>query len=163
MHHMILRTNAFAVEIDPEATKRYSQGIQICDCCWDRNFYSQADRFPKLTGFLAQFGVSILCPDEIAPVTVNGDIHYLFIGYTAVGRILDAQQYTLDISDGGLDLHIRISNEYIPNEHKTKNFFTIQIYNMVLPWVLEEPNPETATETTKSNSLWQRIKGFLRL
>lgn len=161
---MILRTDLYSLDADIEATKQYAQNLNLCDCCWDRNFYVQAtEKFPKLTNFLANFGLSIDRPDEISPITVENEVHYLFIGYTVVGKVLEKEQYELDLFDGGQSLNIVIGGWDVPNEQKSDHYFTIKVFNIKLPWVLDEPNPEEEPSSVKEvskQSTFSKIKSF---
>ncbi len=139
---MIIQKDNYIFDVDIEATKSYSLNHSLCDCNEDRNFYIQAkDKFPKLTEFLSDFGILIERPDETASVPLNNEIQYLFTAYTVIGKIANSPKCEFDLFDGELSLHIVIDNEYIPNEQTTDEYFTINIYNICLPWVLDEPFP----------------------
>ena len=139
---MNIQKNNYIFDVDIEATKIYSLNHSLCECSEDRNFYIQAkDKFPKLTEFLSDFGILIERPDETASVPLNNEIQYLFTAYTVIGKIVNSPKCEFDLFDGELSLHIVIDNEYIPNEQTTDEYFTINIYNICLPWVLDEPFP----------------------
>ena len=55
--------------------------------------------------------------------------------------------------DGGLFLNIVIDNWYVPNEQKTDKYFTVTIYGIDLPWVLDEPFPENSVTRNKMSFL----------
>ena len=67
--------------------------------------------------------------------------------------ILIDDKYEIDINDGGLFLNIVIGDYYIPNEQKT-DYFVVTIYNINLPWVLNEPFP---TSVPYKNSFFNKI------
>ena len=79
---MILQKNDGKFLVDLEKTKAYYQSHSLCDCQACRNFYQQASAaFPKLKAFLADFGVDLERPDEIAwgDLSPEGEIDYLFV------------------------------------------------------------------------------------
>lgn len=155
---MIIQKDGYVLDVDVKATDKYSKEHSLCDCNEDRNLYAQIrERFPKLTAFLAEFGLLIDRPDETGSCAVNDYIDYHFISYTVIGNILESDKYEIDMFDGGLFLNIVIDNWYVPNEQKTDRYFTVTVYGVDLPWVLDEPFPESVTPK-KVGSLLERIK-----
>ena len=74
---MIIRKDGYALDVDIEATRRYSQEHSLCECDEDRNLYAQIrERFPKLTAFLAELGLLIDRPDETGSCAVDDYIDY---------------------------------------------------------------------------------------
>ena len=144
---MIIRKHSYVLDVDVEGTSKYSQEHEICDCNEDRNLHAQiADKFPKLKEFLAELGLLIERPDETGSCAVEDYIDYHFVSYTVIGKILESDKYEIDMFDGGLFLNIVIDNWYVPNvpnEQKTDEYFTVTIYGIDLPWVLDEPFPES--------------------
>lgn len=156
---MIIQKDNYILDVDVKKTKDYYANNTLFDCDEDRNFYAQVrDRFPKLTVLLDEFGVAIDRPDEIGSLALEDDIDYLFVAYTVVGRIVEHGEYEIDLFDGNLFLNLVISNVYFPNEQKTSEYFTIVIYNIRLPWVLDEPFP--AQEKTRLSILAKIKKWF---
>ena len=157
---MIIKKQNAILDIDLDATKKYSATHNLCDCADDRNFYVQSrEKFPKLTEFLEELGLLIDRPDEIGSVTYNNEVEYLFISYTVVGKILEFDKYEIDMFDGDLFLNIVIDNWYVPNEQTTDEYFTVTVYNVTLPWVLDEPFPDDETPT---KSFIQKLKDFFK-
>lgn len=155
---MIIRKDGYVLDVDVEGTLKYSKEHSLCDCNEDRNLYAQIrERFPKLTAFLAELGLLIDRPDETGSCAVNDYIDYHFISYTVIGNILESDKYEIEMFDGGLSLNIVIDNWYVPNEQKTDQYFTVTIYGIDLPWVLDEPFPESVM-LGKRISLLERIK-----
>lgn len=143
---MIIQNDGYILDVDIEATRRYSQEHLICDCDEDRNLYAQIrEKFTKLTSFLAELGLLIDRPDETGSCVVDDYIDYQYVSYTVVGNILQFGKYEIDMFDGGLFCNIVIDNRYIPNEQKTDSYFTVTVYGIDLPWVLDEPFPKNAT------------------
>ena len=158
---MIVRKNGFVVDVDIESTIKYSREHSLCDCDEDCNFYVQAkEKFPQLAEFLSGLGLLIDRPDEIGSCAAEDYIDYHFVSYTVVGEILEAGKYEIDMFDGGLFLNIVIDNWYVPNEQETDRYFTVTVYNIRLPWVLQKPFPKTEA-TERSLSILNRLKKFL--
>lgn len=157
---MIIKKQNYVLDIDFDATKRYSATHNLCDCADDRNFYVQSrEKFSKLTEFLEELGLLIDRPDEIGSLTYNNEVDYLFISYTVVGKILEADKYEFDMFDGDIFLNIVIDNWYVPNEQTTDEYFTVTVYNVKLPWVLNEPFPD---DETPIKSFIQKLKDFFK-
>ena len=146
---MMIRKDDIVLDVDVEGTLQYSKEHLLCDCNEDRNLYAQIrDKFPKLEVFLAELGLLIDRPDETGSSAVDDYIDYHFVSYTVIGNIIESGKYEIDMFDGGLHLSIVIDNWYVPNEQKTDRYFTVTVYNIKLPWVLNEPFPGTATFTS---------------
>ena len=155
---MIIQKEGYVLDVDIEATRQYSENHSLCDCNEDRNLYAQIqEKFPKLTTFLAELGLLIDRPDETGSCAMDGYIDYHFVSYTVIGNILESDKYEIDMFDGELFLNIVIDNWYVPNEQKTDRYFIVTVYGIDLPWVLDEPFPESATPK-KMFSLVERIK-----
>ncbi len=157
---MIFNIDEYVLDVDTEATNEYSKSHALCDCCYDRNFNLQArDVYPKLAEFLSQFGLMIERPDETSSDARNEEIFYHFVGYTVIGKIINAGKYEIDIFDENRVSSVVFNNWYIPNEQKADSLFTVTVYNMRLPWALNEPFPEKPTRRsmlTKFKSLFKR-------
>lgn len=155
---MIIQKDRYILDVDVEETHKYSKEHSFCDCDEDRNLYAQIRwKFPKLTAFLAELGLLIDRPDETGSCATDDYIDYHFVSYTVIGNILESDKYEIDMFDGDLFLNIVIDNWYVPNEQKTDRYFTVTVYGINLPWVLDEPFPESAT-SGKVISLFERIK-----
>ena len=158
---MIIRKQGYVLDVDVEDTIKYSKEHTLCDCNEDRNLYVQiAEKFPKLKEFLAELGLLIERPDETGSCAVEDYIDYHFVSYTVIGQILESDKYEINLFDGDLFLNIVIDNWYVPNEQKTDNYFTVTIYGIDLPWVLDEPFPESSAQM-KNTSLIERLKKLL--
>lgn len=158
---MIIRKHGYALDIDIEGTMQYSREHGLCDCDEDRNLYAQIrERFPQLTEFLAELGLLIERPDETGSFAIGDQIDYHFVAYTVIGELLGSDRYEIDMADGGMTLKIVISDWYVPNEQKTDRYFTVAVYGITLPWVLEEPFPESVV-TGKRVPFFERLKGLL--
>ena len=139
---MIIQKQDCKMDIDIEKTKEYYKTHSLCDCPSCRNYYAQVkERFHLLDEFLLELGVSIDRPDEMGCVEADNEIQYIFASYTVCGKILELDKYEIDLNDGGLFLNIVIGDYFIPNEQKN-DYFVVSIYNIVLPWVLNEPFPQ---------------------
>ena len=158
---MIIRKHGYTLDVDLEATLKYSRQHTLCDCDECRNLYAQiADKFPKLKDFLAELGLLIERPDDIGSCAVGDYIDYQFVSYTVTGRMLETDRYEVDLFDGGLFLDIVIDNRYVPNEQKSDEYFTVTVYGINLPWVLDEPFPKNRV-TENRTSFIAKIKSLL--
>ena len=159
---MIVHKHGFILDVELKETARYSREHSLCDCNEDRNFYAQArEMFPKLTELLAELGLLIERPDEIGSVAMDDYIDYLFVAYTVIGNILESDKYELELFDGELTLRVVIDHSYIPNEQETKQLFTVTVYNIDLPWVLNEPFP-ACDAPVRGPALFRKIKDCFR-
>lgn len=158
---MIVRKNGYVLDVNVEDTLKYSKEHELCSCDEDRNLYVQIrEKLPELTVFLAELGLLIERPDETGSCAVDDYIDYHFVSYTVIGNILESDKYEIDMFDGGMYLNIVIDKWYVPNEQKTDRYFTVTVYGIDLPWVLDEPFPESAV-SGKKISLLGRIKKIL--
>ncbi len=154
---MIIQKQNCKMDIDVEQTKAYYASHSLCDCPSCRNYYAQVkDRFPLLDEFLLELGVSIDRPDQLSSVESDKETQYLFASYTVCGKILELDKHEIDLNDGNLFLSIVIDDSCIPNDQKT-DYFAVTVYNIVLPWVLNEPL--TGTFPTKKR-FFDRLKAI---
>lgn len=153
---MIIQKYGYILDVDIEATRRYSENHSLCDCNEDRNLYAQIqEKFPKLTAFLAELGLLIDRPDETGSCAIDGHIDYHFVSYTVIGNILESDKYEIDMFDGEQFLNIVIDNWYVPNEQKEPCFF-ITVTGISLPWVLDEPFPHAEKFIDKVKSFFKK-------
>ena len=138
----IIEKDDWKFSVDIEKTKEYYRTHPICECSYCRNFYAQAEeKLPKLKEFLSDFGVDISRPDEISSVTYKGEIDYLTVYYTVCGEITKDSTYEIDIYDN-LFLSIGVNDSFGSPNEQTRKYFTFTVFQIVLPWVLDEPlNP----------------------
>lgn len=142
---MILKKDDYKFDIDINKTEEYYKEQSLCDCPSCRNFYAQISScFPKLKKFLEEFGVDVSKPDEIGYTESIEEnmIDYTFVAYTVNGKITEFSGYEIDIYDSQF-LSVVVDCKYIPNEQKTDDYFILNVYNIELPWVLNEPFPTT--------------------
>ena len=137
---MIIRKNCFSFDVDTEATLQYSREHSLCECSYCRNFYVQArESFPELSAFLAQFGLEIDRPDEIASFVIEDSVEYPYVSYTVIGDILEADKLEFTVMDKGRSVGILVDRDYVPNEQKTNRYFVLSVLNLKMPWILDEP------------------------
>ncbi len=152
----------FRFQVDLDRTMAYYQSHSVCTCSSCRNLYGQIQvRFAQLTVFLAEFGVDIFRPDEVAPVEHDGCVDYLFIGYTVTGSILNDGVYETDLGN----CHIKISRgdtpwDSFPNE-QTQPHFYITVTGITLPWTLDEPFPQTKA-VVPGKGFSEKLRGLFR-
>lgn len=157
-----IQINDCIMEVDLMKTKEYYASINMCSCCECRNFYAQAKTLTQLDAFLSQFGIDICRPDESSSMDVDGMIQHLFIGYTVTGVIEKGEGCEVKVGD----YQISISKgqtlyDWFPNEQKEPCFF-ISVSGVTLPWVLDEPYPETQMPTYKKIPLFSKFKKRFR-
>ena len=132
--------------VDIEKTKEYYRTHSICECADCRNFYAQAEeKLPKLKEFLSDFGVDISRPDEISSFTYENEIDYNVVYYTVCGKIVEDSKYEIDIYDN-LFLSIVVHDDIAPPNEQTGQYFTFSVFQIRLPWVLDEPLNPTVKE-----------------
>ena len=163
---MLIQKQDCKMDVDVEKTTQYYREHCLCSCAACRNFYVQsASVLPNLKALLSEFGVDISRPDETGWDAEDGMVDYFFVAYTVSGKILEYDEYEIDIQDGDLFLNVVIDDHYIPNEQKDQHF-VISVYGIKLMWVLDEKLPEVKT-TTKiltevKNSFWGKIKNIFK-
>lgn len=154
-----MRIQDSEINVDVEKTAEYYRSNTLCDCLCCRNFYAQAkERFGKLEAFLSEFGISLERPDELESVEADNTVMYLTASYSVCGKLPDSYKKTVEISDGGMDLKVVIGDSFSPNE-QTGDYFMVSVYDMNLPWVLDEPIPEvlrTAEKLPKIKRLFKK-------
>lgn len=153
--------------VDVEKTKEYYKTHSLCECAYCRNFYAQIDeKLPELKKFLSEFGVDVSRPDEICSCTYEEEIDYYAVHYSVCGGITKDSSYEIDIYDN-LFLSILVSDGCgVPNK-QTGKCFTFSVMQIQLPWVLDEPFPDTRKITKKIKSatkerVFDKIRGFLK-
>ena len=135
---MIIKKEDYVMDVDIEQTKGYYTSNLLCDCPSCRNYYTQVkNNFRLLNHFLLELGVDIARPDELCGVESDNKIKYLFATYTVFGKILEFDQYEIDLFEDSGDVSLVINNFCDSGEQKT-SCFVITVYNVALPWVLNE-------------------------
>lgn len=149
---MILELEGKKFDLDIEKTKKYYTTHSLCNCVGCRNFYMQSkQKFPLLNIFLEKFGVDISKPDEIVwGDVIDDELDYMVVYYTVNGKILETDQYEIDISDTTF-LSIIVENGYIPNNQETDDYFIVSVYGIVLPYILEEPFTQKVKSKRRNN------------
>ena len=162
---MIIRKQDCVMEIDLEKTKGYYATHSPCSCAPCRNYYAQvASRLPQLAATLAELGIAIARPDELMSIEGEGEIQYLSASYTVCGKVLEKDEYELDLFEGGSFFSIVIGDGFVPNE-QTGEYFIVGIYGITLPWVLDEPFPAPTPfkrRASKPKALFKKAKERLR-
>lgn len=144
----IMQQNGYILSVDIDRTREYYKNISLCNCGGCRNFYAQArEKLPKTGNFLAEFGVAVDRPDEIAWIDDDNGITYLFVSYTVCGKIIRSGNDEMNIADT-VPVSIVIndpvtSGGYVPNQQQGDYFVLDVMINGSLPWVLDEPFQES--------------------
>lgn len=112
-----------------------------------------------MKAFLSEFGADIAKPDETGAVENEKDkiIDYIFAAYTVNGRIIENCGFKIDINDSRF-ISVAVNEGGVPNEHSNEDYFCLTVYNIALPWALDEPFPVSE----KTPSLSDKIKVFFR-
>lgn len=133
---MIVKVDDWAFDVDMTATMEYSvkEAAEHCTCAYCRNFYAAVDQYyPELRPFLARFGLDLEAPDRMSPLDYSiEDIVYDPM-YYVFGKILEPGIY--EMSAG----HANIVVTPMVGTLDGKPYFQLDVYEVVLPWVLEEP------------------------
>ena len=152
-----IQKDAWKFSVDIEKTREYYKNLSLCDCGECRNYYLQIEeKLPKLKEFLEEFGVDISRPDEISSFTYENEIDYSTVYYTVCGEIAESSKYEIDIYDN-LFLSIIPNDDKAPPNEQTGKYFTFSVFQIRLPWVLEEPFPFSVKE-----SIFNKIIAFLK-
>lgn len=143
--------------VDVEKTKAYYKTHSLCECSNCRNFYAQIEeKLPKLKEFLSEFGVDVSKPDESSSIERENSIDYLSVDYTVCGEIIEASKYEIDIYDN-LFLSIVVNDDFVCPNEQTGKFFTFSVFQIELPWVLDEP-----LNSTVKKRFFDKIHAFLK-
>lgn len=138
-----IQKDEYIFSVNIEKTQEYYRTHSLCDCVCCRNYYAQIkDKLPKLNYFLSEFGVDISKPDEIMSIEMENYIDYINVDYTVCGNVKSMCEYEIDIYDE-LFLSIVITNGFASPNEQSKEYFTISVMQMKLPWVLDEPFPKS--------------------
>ncbi|MBR3809165.1 MAG: hypothetical protein IKK46_02545 [Clostridia bacterium] len=144
--------------VDVEKTKAYYKTHSLCECSNCRNFYAQIEeKLPKLKEFLSEFGVDVSKPDESSSIELENSIDYLSVDYTVCGEIIEASKYEIDIYDN-LFLSIVVNDDFVCPNEQTGKFFTFSVFQIELPWVLDEPLNSTVKKRVfdKSHGIFKK-------
>ena len=124
--------------MDLEATATYSRQelAENCRCAYCRNFYEAIDRYyPQLRTFLTQFGLELNAPDRMSPIDYDPGRTDYDPRYVVFGQILQMGTYELSV---GL---ANICPSAIEDLIDGKPAFLLDVYEVSLPWILDESFP----------------------
>jgi hypothetical protein len=157
---VLLQIDDWKFDIDVTATMEYSSAelAEHCDCAYCRNFYAAVDEaYPNLRPFLAQFGVDIAAPDELMPFDLDDQMCYFGV-YSVCGKILCSGS-TNNVVDG-INLNISKDIELRFNTECPEPNFFIEVEELYLPWVLDEPMRDvvsTANSPSFLKKMWNKL------
>ena len=159
---MIISIEDWIFDVDMAATMEYSarEAAEHCDCGYCRNFYSAVDEaYPQLRPFLAQFGLDIEAPDELLPYDIDKQLYY--DGFYAVsGKILCTGKNPIRIGNSRIEPDL--FNDLYFNTGCPQPYFFLNMGNVILPWVLDEPMEDVispANEPSFLKKMWNRLLG----
>lgn len=156
-----IKIDEYTFSADVEKTREYYETHALCDCTNCRNFYAQArEKLPKLSEFLAQFGVDASRPDETWSVEADNGVNYITTDYTVCGRVEKMGKYEIDLHDEQF-LSVVVTDGFTSPNDQTGEYFTLSVNNISLPWILNEPFPEPikATAASKLKRFFGKIFG----
>lgn len=133
---MIVKIDEWVFDVDMTATMEYSaaEAAEHCTCAYCRNYYAAVDQYyPELRSFLARFGLDIEAPDRMSPLDYSiEDIAYDPMFYV-FGKIIQPGIYEMS---AGLANIVAMP---IDDTLDGKACFQLDVYEVRLPWVLDEP------------------------
>lgn len=156
-----IKIDEYTFSVDVEKTTEYYKTHALCDCTNCRNFYAQArEKLPKLSEFLAQFGVDISRPDETWSVEAVNGVNYITTDYTVCGRVEKMGKYEIDLHDEQF-LSVVVTDGFTSPNDQTGEYFTLSVDNISLPWALNEPFPKPikATAASKFKRFFGKLSG----
>lgn len=133
---MIVRIGEWVFDVDMTATMEYSatEAAEHCTCAYCRNFYAAVDdKYPRLRPFLAQFGLDLEAPDRMSPLDYGPERIDYDPMYYVFGKI---QQPGIFEMSAGL---ANIVATPVEGTLDGKPYFQLDVYEVCLPWVLDEP------------------------
>ena len=80
-------------------------------------------------------------PDEGSSSEEGVRIEYFEVDYTVCGHVVAMGECEFDLVDS-VPLHIAVRNGFVAPNEQTGEYFTLSVYGIHLPWVLDEPVPQ---------------------
>lgn len=157
---MILTVSDWIFDVDISATMSYSAGIweDHCTCGYCRNFYETLnDAYPQLKGFMENFGMNSLTPEEMSPIEPT----LCMASYCISGSVVKRGIFPIDI--GGVVLTVSADYEnplYEPPFGKP--FFVLTTGLLELPWVLDEDMDEVISPANEPEYLQRMMNRLLQ-
>ena len=154
-----IQKDDYRFQVDIDKTITYYQSHTLCDCDYCKNFYPQIkETLPKLAEFLSRFGVDVSKPDEIMSMESEDEILYINVDYTVCGNVISMGEYEIDIQDRQF-LSLVITDGFVSPNQQTAEYFTISVFNIALPWVLDQPFPTAVPckATSPLKRIFQKI------
>ena len=128
-----------------------AEAAEHCDCAYCRNFYAAVDdAYPQLRPLLAQFGIDVEAPEEMFNPSVFADCLDYMPTYMVYGKILKAGQYEMAAGSASI----------VGREEDGESYFLLDCYEVLLPWVLDEPIEDVispANEPSFLKKMWDRL------
>ena len=156
---MIVHVADWAFDVDVSATMAYSAKVwdDHCTCGYCRNFYETLDdAYPKLRGFLKQFGMNSLTPEEMSPIEPT----LCMVSYCISGSIVKKGVYPIDSGDVVFAVSTDEQNPlYEPDFGKP--FFVLTSGLLELPWVLDEDMDEVISPANEPEYLQRMMNRLL--
>lgn len=141
---MILQLEDWSFDVDLEKTMSYSsqERVEHCNCAYCRNFYAGIDaKYPELRSFLLKFGIHVDAPDRMSALDISSEQIIYDPMYLIFGQILRVGTSTI--------LYEGIEVEPMEAED---GMFYLQIYDLQLPWLLDEPYEKGMSELSSQSA-----------
>ena len=167
-----IHTCGWRFEFDKAKTRDYYLKFDaLCSCAMCRNFYANVGALPnELISFLEQFGIDAAKPIEqwsVEAKKAEGLVDNV-VYYAVHGTAQSEDRSIIDI--GTVRIMVRAPDpddvvhcpEFSPNTKIGEPYFVFELYNLWLPWVVEdsidECYPEHKTFGQKIKALFKRPK-----
>lgn len=138
----IIERDGYRFRVDLPATRAYYESHSLCDCSCCRNLYAGIQKhFPKLDAFLRDFGVDVARPDEASSSEEGASIEYFEVDYTVCGRVEAMGEYEFDLAEA-IPVSVAVHDGFLAPNEQTGDYFTLSVYGIRLPWLLDEPVPQ---------------------
>ena len=138
----IIERNGYRFRVDLPATRAYYESHSLCDCSCCRNLYAGIQkRFPKLDAFLRDFGVDVARPDEASSSEEGASIEYFELDYTVCGQVEAMGECEFDLAEA-IPVSVAVHDGFLAPNEQTGDYFTLSVYGIRLPWLLDEPVPQ---------------------
>jgi len=138
-----IKVDSHVLLIDRDATFQYHDMFnERCGCSYCRNFFTGfAIHYPKTVQLLKSFGIDIEYPLEIMEFGyVRDKINLLYSAHYAVKGMLPPEKVEF-IRDGATIICNSRANAVYSNTAMSDPCFIVEIQNLYLPWLLNEPYP----------------------
>lgn len=127
------------VRFDESATKLYYRNYtDLCQCASCRNFYQNVNCLSvDIRKFVEQFGADVAKPIELVSILAEkeqGLVEYTLY-YAVHGTVELLDESDMQIGKSSISV---VPKETSPNTDISEPYFVFEIYNVWLPWTVED-------------------------